>query len=686
MNRRIDRNAGRAPLRLKSAGAWLVALIVLQVPLLPASLSTAMGADGVAAGPSGFSPPNIIWAPGRPIVSVAAGDIDGDGDADVVASNDGGTPQLAWFENLDGAGTFGPPIPISTLTNQRPKVVLADIDGDGDLDVLSASREDNTIAWFENTDGFGTFGPRRIISDTVDLPSAVIAADVDGDGDLDAVSASRGDNTFAWYENTDGLGNFGPQRVITAQFDGAYTLYAADLDGDGDLDLLTGSGTGYTIAWFENTDSLGTFGPERVIFAYPFDIGAGVARVLAADLDNDGYQDAVASVSPTRIVWFRNTNGTGSFSGEKIIAAASDPREIHLTDVDRDGDIDIVAALYQTGSVEWFQNVNHAASFNPMPIDNTLVRPARVYAADLDGDGDEDILTGNVGDTPKVVWFQNNVPDCSDSSAPDCNNNGVADFCDISQGTDPDCNNNGIPDSCDIADGTSLDTEGNGVPDECCTSAPTFVSPLKSRYISLESIGVPGTLAAVRITPTSLPGFEAFEGRSVWVGPPDTYPDEDASQPGKTFRAAGLQCEPYYRDWSTIDVLHVFGGEIVPRATYEVQVINEVCDVDSFTSFSAPLTATTGAWGDVVAPYYSVQYYYEPDFTDISVEVDKFLAMPSAPSKARAQCVPNRIFPSRPIDFNDISAAADAFLGVLYESKYPGPCTCPSAGACPIAS
>jgi hypothetical protein len=82
--------------------------------------------------------------------------------------------------------------------------------------------------------------------------SSVYAADLDGDGDLDVLSASSDDDRVAWYENIDGAGHFGEQRaVITTAAAGAQSVYAADLDGDGDVDVLSAFGDG-KIAWYEN--------------------------------------------------------------------------------------------------------------------------------------------------------------------------------------------------------------------------------------------------------------------------------------------------------------------------------------------------------------------------------------------------------------------------------------------------
>ena len=81
------------------------------------------------------------------------------------------------------------------------------LDGDGDIDVLSASFVDDTVAWYENLDGVGGFGPQRVISRDADNAQSVFAADVDGDGDVDVLAASERDNTVALHVN-DGAGNF----------------------------------------------------------------------------------------------------------------------------------------------------------------------------------------------------------------------------------------------------------------------------------------------------------------------------------------------------------------------------------------------------------------------------------------------------------------------------------------------
>ena len=97
----------------------------------------------------------------------------------------------------------------------------------------------------------GSVGPGQLIATAADSAPAVFAAGLDGDGDLDVLPASSSRH-IAWYENMNGLGSFGPEQVITTNADSAQSVFAADLDGDGDLDVLSASSYDDKIAWYEN--------------------------------------------------------------------------------------------------------------------------------------------------------------------------------------------------------------------------------------------------------------------------------------------------------------------------------------------------------------------------------------------------------------------------------------------------
>ncbi len=193
------------------------------------------------------------------------------------------------------------------------------------------------------------------------------------------------------------------------------------------------------------------------------------------------------------------------------------------------------------------------------------------------------------------------------------------------------------------------------------------------------------------MTAVDLDGFSESNGQVRWVGPPRNYPEEDSSDPNRSFLGAGLQCVPYFQDWSTIDLLYVFGGEIMPSSEYQVDAIHVDCaDRMEFPdSYTTPLAVATGKWGDGVALFDGDDPGVpQPDFIDISAVVAKFTQSPTAPIKAHTQLLPNVVFPDRSVDFRDISAAVSSFSGTPYSETLGvlGPCTCPSLVPCGVTA
>jgi C1A family cysteine protease len=196
---------------------------------------------------------------------------------------------------------------------------------------------------------------------------------------------------------------------------------------------------------------------------------------------------------------------------------------------------------------------------------------------------------------------------------------------------------------------------------------------VKNRYISFVP-GNPGLEIALRVTFTQLPaGFEALEGESMWVGPPQQVteaPGSSEATPEPTFTAATLQCEPYYRDWSTFGTVHVYHEAVIPGATYQVEATSGARGAGVEGRQAQPLELTTKIWGDIVAPDGVV------DFIDISALVDKFKGEPGALSKVVTDLAGD--MPNRVIDFSDISNCVDGFRGMPYPfDGYEG-CSPPS--------
>ena len=307
----------------------------------------------------------IITEPGG-VASTTAADIDGDGDLDVVAGYFT-ADEVVWFENTDGLGTFGPEQTVSNNTDGARLIAVADVDGDGDLDVLSNEAFDSTIVWYENTDGLGTFATEQVVANVISGTNPFTTADVDGDGDLDVLVATPNNDTVSWYENTDGLGTFGAEQVITNTAIGANFVAAADVDGDGDLDVLFTSSSNNTVAWLENTDGLGAFGAEQIIT----NGAVGASSVTTADIDGDGDLDVLTtSATDNTVAWFVNTDGLGSFSAEQVITNTADGvNAVAAADVDGDGDLDVLVASLSDDTVAWFENINGSVLINDTDAD-----------------------------------------------------------------------------------------------------------------------------------------------------------------------------------------------------------------------------------------------------------------------------------------------------------------------------
>ena len=123
------------------------------------------------------------------------------------------------------------------------------------MDVLSASINDSKIAWYENDGAADPSFTARTITTSASSARGVYAADMDNDGDIDVLSASYSDDKIAWYENDGAADPSFTARTTTTSADGANAVYAADVDNDGDMDILSASVTDDKISWYENGEA-----------------------------------------------------------------------------------------------------------------------------------------------------------------------------------------------------------------------------------------------------------------------------------------------------------------------------------------------------------------------------------------------------------------------------------------------
>ena len=350
-----------------------------------------------------FGPQQIISDQGLVPRYVKVADIDGDGDIDVVAAVSG-NDQNVWFENIDGQANFGSLQVISTEVQDVRFVTVADIDGDGAIDILTTCFGDDMVLWNQNTDGLGDFGFNNIIANDAVGATVADAGDFDGDGDLDVVSANRNEGTVAWYENTDGVGNFGPEQAISTLMPNARFVLVRDIDGDLDMDVLAVTTGLARVFWFENVDGTGTFNSGTELPG----VAAGSLSIDSKDIDGDGDFDVlVAASTQNRLYWNENTDGLGTFSAEKAIdTRGSFVQSVFAEDLDADNDIDVLS-ITTDGEVAWYENTDGLGTFGTAQIISLEADNGRcVYAGDLDGDGDNDVLTASITGN-KIAWYEN---------------------------------------------------------------------------------------------------------------------------------------------------------------------------------------------------------------------------------------------------------------------------------------
>ena len=404
------------------------------------------------------------WEANKRLYSLRAGDLDGDGDLDLV-----GTPEeypamrpVVWWEN-DGTpanGAWAEHMIESSLAHSfacRDDIDLGDIDRDGDLDV--AMGMGLNLFWWENdgTPAVGEWASHAIPASATGACS-VRLADVDRDGDLDAMTDEPG---VGWYENdgTPRVGSWtfraiedvGCDEVLVADLDGdgdpdvagsdsesffsfenleihrsvklldetavnnlvdeAYDLLAVDLDRDGDVDLVSAAEASDRLYWHHND---GTPGPGTWTLSAISTLPDGPRAVAASDLDGDGDTDLVsASYNDDTVAWYENTGANGDWTRRVISNAAGGAQDVVVVDIDGDGDLDVAAAQYLDNEISWYRN-NGASppGFGGFFVDSTpFVGPRALAAGDLDGDGDVDLAAVSETGDAAVRYTNDGTPD-----------------------------------------------------------------------------------------------------------------------------------------------------------------------------------------------------------------------------------------------------------------------------------
>ncbi len=342
--------------------------------------------------------------------SVYTEDINGDGFMDVLGAASG-DDDITWWENVDGTGLVWAKYTIHEQIEGACCVYSQDIDGDGDMDVLGADSYNDDIIWWENTNGAGTSWTMRIVDGDFDGACHIYAEDIDGDGDMDLIGSAFYADDIAWWENLDGSGTSWNKQIIAGNFDYAYCVYSQDIDGDGDMDVLGAAAFADDITWWENADGSGESWIEHNVDDY-FD---HPLSVYSEDIDNDGDFDILAAgYYADDITWWENLDGSGtSWTEHTIDGSFEHPYSVHSEDLDGDGDMDVIGG---SDRITWWENIDGSGtSWIEHVLDGDYQYAMSLCSGDINGDGKMDVLGASHGDD-EITWW-NVIPEgCLESS------------------------------------------------------------------------------------------------------------------------------------------------------------------------------------------------------------------------------------------------------------------------------
>lgn len=353
-------------------------------------------------------------------------DIDGDGKLDLVMLNTF-NQTIDIYRNTSTTGSLtSSSFTLATVINVIDPAIaytpygiqFADLDGDGKPDLVVPYADANAIAIFKNTSVPGTINSQTFAAEvdftTNSTPYGVAVADLDGDGKPEIITANYGASGVSVFRNVTAKGvinssSFSARKDFSTDVHAA-SIQAGDLDGDGKIDLVVGNDGGFTVLK-NTTASAGNFAFTKSDVT----TSGGSFRAFIGDLDADGKTDIVivSPLSKNATVYKNTTAGAGSaisFASPLVLATTSQVASMTIADINGDAKPDLVLAPYN-GDYSIIPNTNITPgilSFGPevlFPVNlNDL---SAVVVGDVDGDGKNDVVGADT--YGNLTLFHNNI-------------------------------------------------------------------------------------------------------------------------------------------------------------------------------------------------------------------------------------------------------------------------------------
>ncbi|CAM5648018.1 hypothetical protein SAVIM338S_06447 [Streptomyces avidinii] len=403
----------RSPRRRLSRGrSRRVPALVLAVAATVVMAGTPASATGTNT--TGFGTAVNLDDNGRGGSAVAIGDLDNDGTPDLVTAIR--AEGLGVFLGSGGGG-FGAvtkyAAPVTASSVFLGSAVIRDVNGDGHADVISQDARGNVaLVWLG--DGSGALGAGAAVQlnptpgcdstgdnpCVVRFPAAVAVADFDEDGKPDLATSNTNTNNVSVVLGN-GDGTFGAATQFGLSGGSApQGIAAADLDGDGHLDLVTSNASAGTLSVLPGDGNGG--------FAAASSIPAGVAlpsKLKLADVNQDGDLDAVvvATGSPGRVAVLLG-DGAGGFAAASVVSAGTNLSSASVSDLNGDGHVDLVVSSISSNEVLVLEGDGTGAFGSPLAFGlSGGSNPQAAAVADLDGDGRPDVVTANSNSSAAYV-------------------------------------------------------------------------------------------------------------------------------------------------------------------------------------------------------------------------------------------------------------------------------------------